>query len=184
MRCRAQPDVEPVLRDGDGRMVTWTGAGFARVRDGAGLTFHVDNVPYPMEYELLLRYEPEVRAAAGWHQCAACGTAGADGSRIPLQSAEDWEAVVSVSSRALPTSPRCGNLLPSEQMYREGLPHSQRWDGVGGGLRKDGDGDGERVGWDEIGNGIGVERRWRWRWGWGGMGRGRRLGIWMGMGLG
>eukprot|EP00076_Gallus_gallus_P026035 XP_015148809.1 laminin subunit beta-2 isoform X1 [Gallus gallus] len=96
-----KPDVEPVLRDGDGRMVTWTGAGFARVRDGAGLTFHVDNVPYPMEYELLLRYEPE--------------------------SAEDWEAVVSVSSRALPTSPRCGNLLPSEQMYREGLPHSQRY---------------------------------------------------------
>lgn len=60
MRCHAQPDVEPVLRDGDGRMVTWTGLGFARVRDGAGLTFHVDNVPYPMEYELLLRYEPEV----------------------------------------------------------------------------------------------------------------------------
>ncbi|NXC49834.1 LAMB1 protein, partial [Penelope pileata] len=53
------PDVEPVLRDGDGRMVTWTGVGFARVRDGAGLTFRVDDVPYPMEYELLLRYEPE-----------------------------------------------------------------------------------------------------------------------------
>ncbi|OXB66240.1 hypothetical protein ASZ78_000665 [Callipepla squamata] len=96
-----KPDVEPVLRDGDGRMVTWTGPGFARVRDGAGLTFRVDNVPYPMEYELLLRYEPE--------------------------SAEDWEAVVSVSSQALPTSPRCGNLLPSEQMYHEGLPHSQRY---------------------------------------------------------
>uniref|UniRef100_A0A8C9G8K1 Laminin subunit beta-1 n=1 Tax=Pavo cristatus TaxID=9049 RepID=A0A8C9G8K1_PAVCR len=126
-----QLPVSPVLRDGDGRMVTWTGLGFARVRDGAGLTFRVDNVPYPMEYELLLRYEPEVR---------------------------DWEAVVSVSSRALPTSPRCGNLLPSEQMYREGLPHSQRWDGVGGGLDKDGDGDGERVGWDEIGNGIGRYR--------------------------
>ncbi|NXG36511.1 LAMB1 protein, partial [Dromaius novaehollandiae] len=97
----AQPDVEEVARDGAGRMVTWTGPGFARVRDGAGLTFHVDNVPYPMEYEILLRYEPE--------------------------SAEDWEAVVSVSSRALPTSPRCGNLLPSEQMYRESLPHTQRY---------------------------------------------------------
>ncbi|XP_009890852.1 PREDICTED: laminin subunit beta-2-like [Charadrius vociferus] len=43
------------------------------------------------------------------------------------QSTEDWEAVVSVSSRVLPTSPRCGNLLPSEQMYRESLPHSQRY---------------------------------------------------------
>ncbi|XP_009995324.1 PREDICTED: laminin subunit beta-2 [Chaetura pelagica] len=96
-----KPDVEEVVRDGTGRMVTWTGSGFARVRDGAGLTFRVDNVPYPMDYELLLRYEPE--------------------------SAEDWEAVVSVSSRVLPTSPRCGNLLPSEQMYRESLPHSQRY---------------------------------------------------------
>uniref|UniRef100_A0A8C5T9A9 Laminin subunit beta-1 n=1 Tax=Malurus cyaneus samueli TaxID=2593467 RepID=A0A8C5T9A9_9PASS len=87
-----------VVRDSAGRMVTWTGSGFARVRDGAGLTFRVDNVPYPMDYELLLRYEPE-----------------------------DWEAVVSVSSRVLPTSSRCGNLLPSEQMYRENLPHSQRY---------------------------------------------------------
>ncbi|XP_030083909.2 laminin subunit beta-1-like isoform X4 [Serinus canaria] len=103
-RGRQQPpklDVEEVVRDSAGRMVTWTGLGFARVRDGAGLTFRVDNVPYPMDYELLLRYEPE--------------------------SAEDWEAVVSVSSRVLPTSSRCGNLLPSEQMYRESLPHSQRY---------------------------------------------------------
>ncbi|KAM6414033.1 laminin subunit beta-2-like [Rhynochetos jubatus] len=95
-----KPDVEEVVRDGTGRMVTWTGPGFARVRDGAGLTFRVDNVPYPMDYELLLRYEPE--------------------------SAEDWEAVVSVGSRVLPTSPRCGNLLPSEQVYHHSLPHSQR----------------------------------------------------------
>uniref|UniRef100_A0A8C5T7S1 Laminin subunit beta 2 n=1 Tax=Malurus cyaneus samueli TaxID=2593467 RepID=A0A8C5T7S1_9PASS len=59
-----------VVRDSAGRMVTWTGSGFARVRDGAGLTFRVDNVPYPMDYELLLRYEPEVSMAtimaAGW----------------------------------------------------------------------------------------------------------------------
>uniref|UniRef100_A0A8V5H5F7 Laminin subunit beta-1 n=1 Tax=Melopsittacus undulatus TaxID=13146 RepID=A0A8V5H5F7_MELUD len=98
--CALQPDVEEVVRDGTARMVTWTGSGFARVRDGAGLTFRVDNVPYPMDYELLVRYEPEV---------------------------SDWEAVVSVSSQVLPTSPRCGNLLPSEQMYRESLPHSQRY---------------------------------------------------------
>lgn len=61
--CPTQPDVEEVVRDSAGRMVTWTGLGFARVRDGAGLTFRVDNVPYPMDYELLLRYEPEVSTA-------------------------------------------------------------------------------------------------------------------------
>ncbi|KAF1584013.1 Laminin subunit beta-1, partial [Eudyptes moseleyi] len=53
------PQLPEVVRDGAGRMVTWTGSGFARVRDGAGLTFRVDDVPYPMDYELLLRYEPE-----------------------------------------------------------------------------------------------------------------------------
>lgn len=70
-----QPDVEEVVRDGTARMVTWTGSGFARVRDGAGLTFHVDNVPYPMDYELLVRYEPEVSAAMGTVCMAQHGTA-------------------------------------------------------------------------------------------------------------
>lgn len=60
--------------------------------------------------------------------------------------------MVGVSSRALPTSPRCGNVLPSEQMYRESLPHSQRWGW-----------DGMRVGWewgrDEDGDGVGMGTR-------------------------
>ncbi|XP_059572078.1 laminin subunit beta-2 isoform X2 [Alligator mississippiensis] len=96
-----KPDVEAVAREPGGRMLTWTGPGFARVRDGAGLSFLVGDVPLPLEYDLLLRYEP--------------------------QSTEDWEAVVSVRSQALPSSPRCGNALPSEQLYRQGLPHTQRY---------------------------------------------------------
>uniref|UniRef100_A0A8D2LJT4 Uncharacterized protein n=1 Tax=Varanus komodoensis TaxID=61221 RepID=A0A8D2LJT4_VARKO len=54
------PDVEVTPREHTGHMITWTGPGFARVRDGAGLSFHIDNIPYPMEYDILLRYEPEV----------------------------------------------------------------------------------------------------------------------------
>ncbi|XP_063064024.1 laminin subunit beta-2 [Engraulis encrasicolus] len=80
-----------------GRMVTWTGPGFARVRDGAGLVFTIDNIPYAMEYDIMIRYEPE--------------------------STEDWEAIVSLTSTHLATSPRCGNLLPTEQMYTVTLPH-------------------------------------------------------------
>ncbi|CDQ72880.1 unnamed protein product [Oncorhynchus mykiss] len=82
-------------------MVTWTGLGFARVKDGAGLVFTIDNIPHAMEYDIMIRYEPE--------------------------STEDWEAIVSVTSLLLPTSSRCGNLLPTEQLYTVTLPHNRRY---------------------------------------------------------
>ncbi|XP_028907998.2 laminin subunit beta-2-like isoform X1 [Ornithorhynchus anatinus] len=96
-----KPDVEPVPRERVGTAPTWTGPGFARVRDGAGLSFHIHHVPLALGYDILLRYEP--------------------------QSSEDWEAIVSVRASTLPTSPRCGNVLPSEQLYHEALPHRHRY---------------------------------------------------------
>lgn len=41
-------------------IASWTGPGFARVKDGAGLVFAIDNIPYAMEYDIIIRYEPEV----------------------------------------------------------------------------------------------------------------------------
>uniref|UniRef100_A0A8C5CFG7 Laminin subunit beta-1 n=1 Tax=Gadus morhua TaxID=8049 RepID=A0A8C5CFG7_GADMO len=41
--------------------VTWTGPGFVRVRDGAGLRFTVDNLPSSLDYQLVVRYESEVQ---------------------------------------------------------------------------------------------------------------------------
>ncbi|XP_026854032.2 laminin subunit beta-1 isoform X1 [Electrophorus electricus] len=100
-QLQQKPDVTTVLRDRQpGQVVTWTGPGFARVKDGAGLVFTMDNIPYAMEYDIIIRYEPEY--------------------------AEDWEAIVSVTSLQLPTSARCGNLLPTEQMYTVILPHHTR----------------------------------------------------------
>ncbi|MBN3302050.1 LAMB1 protein, partial [Amia calva] len=96
------PDVKTVHRErAPGQMVTWTGPGFARVKDGAGLVFTVGNIPFAMDYDIMIRYEPE--------------------------STEDWEAIVSITSLVLPTSPRCGNVLPSEQMYTVTLPHQTRY---------------------------------------------------------
>lgn len=43
--------------------VTWTGQGLVRVQDGAGLRFIVDNLPSSMDYQLVVRYEPEVRGS-------------------------------------------------------------------------------------------------------------------------
>uniref|UniRef100_A0A8C4HDQ3 Laminin, beta 2-like n=1 Tax=Dicentrarchus labrax TaxID=13489 RepID=A0A8C4HDQ3_DICLA len=55
------PDVRTVHREHTpSHMVSWTGPGFARVKDGAGLVFTIDNIPYAMEYDIMIRYEPEV----------------------------------------------------------------------------------------------------------------------------
>uniref|UniRef100_A0A671WXI8 Laminin, beta 2-like n=1 Tax=Sparus aurata TaxID=8175 RepID=A0A671WXI8_SPAAU len=55
------PDVTTVHRGHTpSHMVSWTGPGFARVKDGAGLVFTIDNIPYAMEYDIMIRYEPEV----------------------------------------------------------------------------------------------------------------------------
>lgn len=46
---------------------------------------------------------------------------------VCVQSTEDWEAIVSITSVMLPSSLRCGNLLPTEQLYRVTLPHRNRY---------------------------------------------------------
>ncbi|KAJ8360943.1 hypothetical protein SKAU_G00174680 [Synaphobranchus kaupii] len=102
-------DVENIQRTRHpGHRVTWSGFGLARVRDGAGLVFTIDDIPFAMEYDIMLRYEPEVRP-------------------LSHQSAEDWEAVIHVSALLLSSSQRCGNMLPSEQMYTVTLPHQRRY---------------------------------------------------------
>ncbi|KAI7811799.1 laminin subunit beta-4 precursor [Triplophysa rosa] len=39
--------------------VTWTGLGFVRVQDGAGLRFTITDIPSTLDYYLVVRYEPE-----------------------------------------------------------------------------------------------------------------------------
>lgn len=43
------------------QLITWTGLGLVRVLEGAGLRFTVENLPLSMEFQLVIRYETEVR---------------------------------------------------------------------------------------------------------------------------
>ncbi|TNN41538.1 Laminin subunit beta-4 [Liparis tanakae] len=55
--------IVPRQRKAD-QSITWTGLGLVRVLEGAGLRFTVDNIPSPMDYKLVIRYESE--APSDW----------------------------------------------------------------------------------------------------------------------
>ncbi|XP_039705052.1 laminin subunit beta-4 isoform X1 [Pteropus medius] len=57
------PAPHVVLRD-PGMPVTWTGRGLARVLTGAGLRFAVNNIPFPMDFTMAIRYEAQ--STADW----------------------------------------------------------------------------------------------------------------------
>uniref|UniRef100_A0A4W6G1P5 Laminin, beta 2 (laminin S) n=1 Tax=Lates calcarifer TaxID=8187 RepID=A0A4W6G1P5_LATCA len=86
-----------------GRPATWTGIGFARAPEGGTLEFHINNIPYSMEYDLLIRYE----------------------SQMP----RDWEEVQIrvIRPGPIPTSSPCGNTIPDDDRLTISLPAGARF---------------------------------------------------------
>uniref|UniRef100_A0A8C4NQ25 Laminin, beta 2 (laminin S) n=1 Tax=Dicentrarchus labrax TaxID=13489 RepID=A0A8C4NQ25_DICLA len=98
--------VRPPTREHQpGRPATWTGIGFARVPEGGTLEFLISNVPYSMEYDLLIRYESQV-----------C---------MP----RDWEEVrlTVIRPGPIPTSSPCGNTIPDDDRLTVSLPAGARF---------------------------------------------------------
>ncbi|XP_060052389.1 laminin subunit beta-4 [Erinaceus europaeus] len=60
MTFSQMPAVDIIFRDPiPWAPVTWTGPGFARVQPGAGLRFIVSNIPFPMDFIIMIRYETQ-----------------------------------------------------------------------------------------------------------------------------
>ncbi|XP_009863212.1 PREDICTED: laminin subunit beta-4 [Apaloderma vittatum] len=93
--------VEVVFRQPSaGRSVTWTGPGFARVPSGAGLRFAINNVPFAMDFDIAIRYEPE--------------------------SLEDWLGSVTVQPTGVLSSQHCRNKDLSQEPHVLPLPATKR----------------------------------------------------------
>ncbi|XP_072566065.1 laminin subunit beta-1-like [Paramormyrops kingsleyae] len=85
------------------RNPTWTGVGFVNVPEGAYLEFTVDNIPHSMEYDILIRYEPQ----------------------LPDQ----WEEVVMTVIRPgeISVGSRCINTVPEDDNQMVSLPPGSRY---------------------------------------------------------
>uniref|UniRef100_A0A8C7QQQ2 Laminin, beta 2 (laminin S) n=1 Tax=Oncorhynchus mykiss TaxID=8022 RepID=A0A8C7QQQ2_ONCMY len=77
-----------------GRPATWTGTGFAKVPEGSSLEFSINNIPYSMEYDLLIRYEPQVSMPRDWGEV-----------RVTI-----------IRPGPIPTSSPCGNTIPADDI--------------------------------------------------------------------
>ncbi|RMB98930.1 hypothetical protein DUI87_24475 [Hirundo rustica rustica] len=85
------------------RPASWTGTGFARMLEGGWVEFHVSDVPFSTEYDVVIRYEP--------------------------QHPEAWQEVVLKVLRPSPVSASspCGNTIPADDQLSTSLSSGARY---------------------------------------------------------
>lgn len=87
---------------GDGRENSWTGTGFMKSNEHTALEFEVDNIKTPMEYDVVIRYEP--------------------------QTNQDWENVEVQVERdgEVDRNGPCANAVPQDDIKLTRLPAGSR----------------------------------------------------------
>lgn len=102
--ARGSENCQVVMREPhtDGRETTWSGIGFMRVFQDSFLEFDIENIESSLDYDLVIRYEPQFRGS--------------------------WENVKVTIERPGPVdqSGPCGNTRPSDDEMYIGFPESQR----------------------------------------------------------
>ncbi|GLV46313.1 LanB1 [Carabus blaptoides fortunei] len=98
------PTCQVVIREPyrDGRENTWTGIGFMRAFENSHMEFTIDDIKVPMEYDIVLRYEPQ----------------------LP----EQWDEVIVSIERPATFNPYgvCGNYSPQNDVRTVTLPQGTR----------------------------------------------------------
>ncbi|XP_042326666.1 laminin subunit beta-4 isoform X4 [Sceloporus undulatus] len=90
-----------------GKPITWSGPGFVRVQSGTGLRFTINNVPFLMDFNIILRYEPE--SLEDWMASIVVKPSGPVGS----ERCKSEAALQEPHSLALPSTARIGLLATS-----------------------------------------------------------------------
>ncbi|XP_071818191.1 laminin subunit beta-1-like isoform X1 [Apostichopus japonicus] len=87
----------------DGAVIRWTGPGFMKVTEHGSIEFTINNIPASGDYDLYLRYEP-LRPYT-------------------------WDDVRVTVNRpgTIPTSSRCGNTIPQDDLMMASLPSNRRY---------------------------------------------------------
>lgn len=100
--ARGSENCQVVMRALDGREPTWTGLGFMRVFDGSYLEFEIENIETSMDYDFVIRYEPQFRG--------------------------QWENVRVTIERPGPLDPNgpCANTRPTDDQMVISLPDNRR----------------------------------------------------------
>ncbi|XP_037091485.1 laminin subunit beta-1-like isoform X2 [Pollicipes pollicipes] len=105
---RSQTVVREPYRDG--RRVSWTGPGFVRVFENSHVEFDVDNVERSLDYDLVIRYEPQ--SAATWDNVQV----------TVIRDPEDPIDPAGQCGAYRPESDRQQLVLPSDRRYITGYP--------------------------------------------------------------